>query len=67
MKHGIMCPALEINDARLLIDVLENERILGEYTTDDLMRLAIIKHGLSTRVRAAEQRNREAAEMGELA
>ena len=34
MKHGVMCPALEINDARLLIDVLGNERILGEYTPD---------------------------------
>lgn len=67
MKHGVMCPALEINDARLLIDVLGNERILGEYTPDDLMRLADFKYRLSVRIRAAEQRNREAAEMGELA
>lgn len=66
MKHGVMCPALEINDARLLISVLENERILGEYTPDDLMRLADIKYGISVRVEAAEARNREAAERGEL-
>ena len=66
MECGIMAQGMTLNDARLLIDVLGNERILGEYTPDELMRLAIIKHGLATRVRQAERRNREAAEMGEL-
>ena len=67
MDHGIMAHGMTMQDARLLIDVLGNERILGEYTPDELMRLAIIKHDLSTRVRQAERRQREAAEMGELA
>lgn len=67
MERGILAQGMTLADARLLIDVLGNEKILGEYTPDELMRLSIIKHGFSTRVRQAERRNREAAEMGELA
>ena len=67
MERGIMARAMSVSDARLLADVLGNEHILGEYTPEELMRLARIRHDLLVRIRMAERVERESREAEALA
>lgn len=55
MERGILARAMSVSDARLLADVLGNEHILGEYSVEELMRLATMRHDLLVRIRKAER------------
>lgn len=62
MERGIMARAMSLSDAKLLEDVLGNLRILGEYTVEELTRLAAIRKDLTERIQQAEEIDREGRE-----
>lgn len=67
MERGIMARAMSLSDAKLLEDVLGNLHVLGEYTVEELKRIAVIRLDLTERIRRAEEIDRTDRERKETA
>ena len=63
MERSIVIP---ISDARLILSLLNNEKVMGEYSMDELMDMYKLRDYLEKLVRQDERRMREHLELMEV-